>query len=251
MTLRLHYFDGRGLAEGIRFVLGALGLAWQDVHLTTRADMLALIDGKKLMFNQLPLLETPDGLHVVQSGAILRHLARVHGIDGAGAGAEAAVRCDMLVCGAVDFASAYVAFPFHVAGGQDPAVLREALRTGPAAKYLPRFEEQLAGASPDAPFLLGAKLLLCDAVLLSAIETAVEHDAGALAAYPRLAAWRDAVRAQPNVAAFLASPHRHPPADGWLVALLHVITHECSSPGSFTIRTAKYVAAVNTVLGRS
>ncbi len=51
--IRLHYFDGRGLAEGIRFVLGALGLEWEDVHLTERSQMLALIDAGDLMFNQV------------------------------------------------------------------------------------------------------------------------------------------------------------------------------------------------------
>ena len=56
-AVRLTYFDGRGLAEGIRFVLGALGVDFEDVHLTTRQEMLDLIASGKLMFAQVQWLK--------------------------------------------------------------------------------------------------------------------------------------------------------------------------------------------------
>ncbi len=41
------------------------------------------------------------------------------------------------------------------------------------------------------------------------IEYAVEYDSGCLGAYPLLQAWRSRMRSHPNVAKFLAGPHRH------------------------------------------
>jgi glutathione S-transferase len=180
---------------------------------------------------QLPLLEI-DGLKLVQSGAILRHVARTRDFSGATAVEQA--RCDMLACGANDLIVAFLSFMFQVTRGEDPETLLAALKTvgrcffffsggltnistgtqGPIPKFLPRFEAQLAEDAASSPFLCGARMLYCDALLLAAVESAVEFAPDALAGHPRLTAWRAAMHAQPAVAAFLASPHRHRRPDG-------------------------------------
>jgi hypothetical protein len=93
-------------------------------------------------------------------------------------------------------------------------------------------------------------MLYCDALLLAAVESALEFDPDALAGHPRLAAWRAVMHAQPTVATFLASPHRHRQPDGRSVCLC-VFWGLMRNPDSVLFFSAEYVAAVNRVLGRS
>lgn len=66
--------DRRGRAEAIRAALSEIGLSWKHVLKTGPEFM----DMKPLLaFGSLPLLEI-DGLYLVQSGSILRYLARAH-----------------------------------------------------------------------------------------------------------------------------------------------------------------------------
>jgi len=72
MTYKLHYFNGRGRAEVIRLALVAGGQKFEDIRIemeTWHKIKLTTPTGV------LPYLETPDGI-LVQSNAILRHLAR-------------------------------------------------------------------------------------------------------------------------------------------------------------------------------
>ncbi|XP_064596024.1 glutathione S-transferase 3-like [Liolophura sinensis] len=77
----LHYFDGRGKGEIIRFMLSAAGIKFNEVFLTKREEMVKLITDGLLDFNQLPLLDI-DGLRLVQTGAIVRYIARRGGLYG-------------------------------------------------------------------------------------------------------------------------------------------------------------------------
>ncbi len=78
---RLTYFRGWGLAEQVRWVLSAAGAEWEQVGLETNEQFEALKKGGRLLFGQLPLLEI-DGLELVQSQAMVRHVARRAGLSG-------------------------------------------------------------------------------------------------------------------------------------------------------------------------
>ncbi|KAF4693854.1 Glutathione S-transferase A4 [Perkinsus olseni] len=55
---KLHYFNGRGRGERVRFALGLAGVDYQEEFIRTRKDMLDLMP--KLRYGQLPMLETPE-----------------------------------------------------------------------------------------------------------------------------------------------------------------------------------------------
>jgi glutathione S-transferase len=84
---RLHGFSQSGNTYKVALALQALGLDWQPVHLsfddflagaTRAADWR---EGMSVM-GEVPLLDTPDGRRLSQSGAILLELARRHGALG-------------------------------------------------------------------------------------------------------------------------------------------------------------------------
>jgi glutathione S-transferase len=171
-VMRLHYFLGRGLGEQQRFALGAAGVEWEDVFIRTRADMEALLDAGKLKFQQLPLLECPDGTQVVQSGAIVRHVGRAYGLYGATA-AEA-TEIDQLLEGIKDFGGKCPGWPSPEArAGLDEAVA--ALKEKWLPRYAAAFEAQLAkngGTTDDGGgvFLVGTKISIADSSLLRYTE---------------------------------------------------------------------------------
>jgi len=72
MSYKLHYFNGRGRAEVIRLALVAGGHKFEDIRIEMESwHKIKLTTPTGV----LPYLETPDGI-LVQSNAILRHLAR-------------------------------------------------------------------------------------------------------------------------------------------------------------------------------
>ena len=132
MSVKLHYFLGRGLGESQRFALGAAGVEWEDVFVRSRADMVAHLEAKRLKFEQLPLLEMPDGTTVVQTGAIIRHIGRTYGLYGA-SDAEAG-EIDQLLEGIKDFGGKCPGWPSpegRAALDGDVAALK--------SKWLPRY----------------------------------------------------------------------------------------------------------------
>ena len=87
----LTYFDIRGRAECIRLLLEEVGLAYEDRRITN-AEWQDL--KPRTPFGQLPLLRLGD-VELSQTMAILRHLARAHGLSG---NTEAErTRCDIAI----------------------------------------------------------------------------------------------------------------------------------------------------------
>lgn len=75
------YFNGRGKADPVRFVLEAAGLEYDDVFLTSRQDFLDLIDEGTLDFSQVPVLQI-NGHNLVQTRAIIGFIADSYGLNG-------------------------------------------------------------------------------------------------------------------------------------------------------------------------
>ncbi len=88
----LYYFEGRGLADQIRWLLAATDVSFVQVSVNTKEKFLKLKQ-KQLLFGQLPLLQI-DGLELVQSQSIIRYLARRAQIAGETPGDETC--CDMI-----------------------------------------------------------------------------------------------------------------------------------------------------------
>ena len=85
-TPTLHYFNIRGRAEAIRMAMHDQGIEFKDHSFSSDEWGKEQSDGLKakwnaegkLAFGQVPMLEV-DGMHIVQSHAILRYLGRKHG----------------------------------------------------------------------------------------------------------------------------------------------------------------------------
>ena len=95
----LTYWHGRGLGDPIRFLLEFAGVQYNEKFVRSKAQFQSLKDAGALAFGQVPLLET-GGLLVVQTQAILRHIAREKSLLGATA-TEAAM-ADMVVNAVLD-----------------------------------------------------------------------------------------------------------------------------------------------------
>ena len=61
----LHYFDGRGRANPIRFLLEETGTAYREELIRDASVMADLRKSGKLMYGQVPMLEI-DGINLVQ-----------------------------------------------------------------------------------------------------------------------------------------------------------------------------------------
>ncbi len=77
--MKLYYFDfiwGRG--DPIRMLLEHAKVEYENVTLKVE-QFIELKGSGKLEFGQMPMLETADGRHLVQSWALLRYLGRQYG----------------------------------------------------------------------------------------------------------------------------------------------------------------------------
>jgi glutathione S-transferase len=179
---RLHYFAGRGRAEQARWVLAATETRFVNAVLRSAAEFAALDDGGALLFGQVPLLQCPDGLHVVQSQAIVRHVAAQAGLLG-GSAAERAL-ADQMAEGVADFRGPLLSFPF----GRDRGACAAAVR-----RYAPVFERALRGA-PSGHVAGGAGLTYADVLLAEAVTGYTELLGDfTREAFPLLGAHRDRV----------------------------------------------------------
>jgi glutathione S-transferase len=212
MTLPvLTYFSSRGRAEIIRLVAAEAGVAYEQrslgeyhpVHKTPAFD--ALKATSVLPFDAVPFWEEPDGFRLAQSDAIVRHLARTHGLYGRDA--KEAARCDMIYSGADDLRAELrriISVP-----APERAALREELKARVVPRWLGYFARLLAANGGD--FLVGGAPTFADVVLFLAYENLRDNGFGAVyGAFPALAAHGERMAARPGIARYIASPERFP-----------------------------------------
>jgi prostaglandin-H2 D-isomerase / glutathione transferase len=78
--LKLYYFDLKGKGEPIRLICAYAGLELEDHRFISRDEFLAMKEGTRLPFGQVPMLEV-DGKHnLVQTSAIMRYLGKLSGL---------------------------------------------------------------------------------------------------------------------------------------------------------------------------
>jgi len=191
---RLTYFNFRGLAEPIRLMLADLGAPFED-HQVDFAGWEAL--KPKMPFGQMPMFEI-DGRRVVQSQAILRHLARAHGLDGADEAER--IACD-IAAEAVRDAQNRLFDHFWADGSTAPEAVA-AFEAGGLADWLDRLEAWLG----DRPFFAADRPLFADYYALAYLDEVVAYFPRALP--PKLAALRRRMAERPGIAAYVASGRR-------------------------------------------
>ncbi|KAF4667009.1 Glutathione S-transferase A4 [Perkinsus chesapeaki] len=203
-SFKFHYFYGRGRAEGIRFALGLAGVDYEDEFIRNRQDMLDLMP--RLRYGQVPMLETPEGDCLVQSGAIIRYIARRFNLYGASEGKEE--RVDEIIEAANDALEPLldVAMRFKTGVTFEEVVQAKGVKS---LKYINIWESQLH----DGKFIAGTtKPTVADSCALRVVEEAVDVLGidKVLNKSPKLSTWRDTMLHLPNIAKFMKSSHRMP-----------------------------------------
>jgi len=195
----LHYFDGRGKMEGIRLMFAAAGVQFTEAPFVTTAEQVEKFrKNGDLLFQQLPLVEI-DGKKLVQSGAILRHIARKYNLYGKND--DEKVQIDMLTEGTRDFLGFFGGFGFA-----DEAKLLDDIRTKAVPRYMPVFEKVVSESKSG--YLVGDALSMADVCLLEVLLHLPERVPEAFNGYPKLKDYLNRISSLPNMAAYLKGPQR-------------------------------------------
>ncbi|CAI5445546.1 unnamed protein product [Caenorhabditis angaria] len=192
MSLKLTYFDIRGLAEPIRLLLVDKQVAFED-HRVSREAWAEL--KPKMIFGQIPCLYSGDE-EIVQSGAILRHLARIHGLNG---NTEAETTfIDMFYEGIRDLHSKYahVIYTCYEEGKQP--FIENILPV-----ELAKIEKLLHTFKNGEHFVAGDHESYADYVLFEELDIILILHPTALDKFPTLKRFHERFAERPNIKAYL------------------------------------------------
>lgn len=158
-------------------------------------------------FGQMPLFITGTGEHIVQSGAIVRHLARTLNLYGATPADATTV--DMALEAVGDWRRAYSKLVYEQnldAAAKDAyvAALPDRESRGGYLGHLEAF-----AAAHGGPFLTGPAITVADLVAWDLIDTHHRILPDLLAGSPTLAAWFARVSARPGLKAYVDSDPAH------------------------------------------
>jgi glutathione S-transferase len=191
------YFDARARAEPIRLLLHYVGVPFEDRGLTF--DQWAAHKAETPL-GQLPYLLVKDEngeRKIPQAMAILRHLARVHGLEGKTEAERLAA--DVASETVVDVRAAFNGLRFSPAWADEAAKAKFGAETAPA--HLARIDKLLG----DRAFFAADGPLWVDLYAFDGIDRLVATWPTVLDAFPRLAAFKARVEALPQLAKYLAS----------------------------------------------
>lgn len=201
--IRLTYFDTTGRAEPVRVALFLAKLPFEDRRLKF-PEFGALKQQGQLPLGSVPVLEI-DGRPMVQTGAMLRYIARLGGGGLYPADARAAFVVDSVVDTLNDTVSHALMPSLFERDMEKKLEMRRALVAGPIALCL-RYVEGLL-AEGEGPFLTGPDLTIADILLGLTVQqyrSGILDGIGpeVLESFPRLRALGDAYAAHPGIVAY-------------------------------------------------
>nr|XP_044632929.1 glutathione S-transferase A1-like [Equus asinus] len=203
----LHYFNGRGRMEPIRWLLAAAGVEFEETFIDTPEDFEKLKNDGSLMFQQVPMVEI-DGMKLVQSRAILNYIAAKHNLYGKDTKERALI--DMYIEGVADLNEMILLLPVSPPAEKDAKITLIKDRT--TNRYLPAFEKVLKSHGQD--YLVGNRLSRADIHLVELLYLVEELDPSLLTNFPLLKALKARISNLPTVKKFLQpGGARKPPVD--------------------------------------
>nr|AAA37751.1 glutathione transferase [Mus musculus domesticus] len=202
----LHYFDGRGRMEPIRWLLAAAGVEFEEKFLKTRDDLARLRSDGSLMFQQVPMVEI-DGMKLVQTKAILNYIASKYNLYGKDMKERAII--DMYTEGVADLEIMILYYP-HMPPEEKEASLAK-IKEQTRNRYFPAFEKVLKSHGQD--YLVGNRLRSADIALVELLYHVEELDPGVVDNFPLLKALRSRVSNLPTVKKFLQPGSQRKPFD--------------------------------------
>ncbi|CAH7222940.1 glutathione S-transferase alpha-3 [Phodopus roborovskii] len=215
----LHYFDGRGRMEPVRWLLAAAGVEFEEKFLKTRDDLSRLRNDGSLMFQQVPMVEI-DGMKLVQTRAILNYIASKYNLYGKDVKERALI--DMYAEGMADLDEIVLHQPY-VPQEEKEANLAK-IKDKARNRYFPAYEKVLKSHGQD--YLIGNRLSRADVYLVELLYHVEELDPTVLANFPQLKALKTRVSNLPTVKKFLQpGSQRKPYEDEKCVELVMKIFH--------------------------
>jgi len=206
----LHYWEGRGRAEIIRYMLGFAGVEFKDNYMRGRADFENLMPD--MVFGQVPLLQI-DGINIIQTHSIIRYIAENNNMMPDSM--HDRTRCNQFLEGLRDMeGNGFVGRNWNTPDNPDAVKqIDEKIQTS-LKKWLPKFEGLLNAVSPDSGYLINTERpYLCDYYLFYLLNCTDELDYGKriMRDYPRIIVFFQQMRERSEVKAHLASSHVHAP----------------------------------------
>ncbi|XP_069835704.1 glutathione S-transferase P 1-like isoform X2 [Dendropsophus ebraccatus] len=199
------YFDVRGRGEAMRMLMADQGSEWKEEIVTF--EMWQKGDLKKsAVFGQLPAFRDGD-LTLYQSNAILRHLARNHGLYGKKPHEAALI--DMVNDGVDDLRVKYLRMIYqNYENGKADYI--KALPT-----ELAHFERLLASNNEGKGFIVGDQISFPDYNLVDVLRNHLVLAPDCLSGFPLLDAYVKRISSRPKLEVFLSSDaHKNRPING-------------------------------------
>ncbi|XP_045926315.1 glutathione S-transferase, alpha tandem duplicate 1 isoform X1 [Micropterus dolomieu] len=196
----LHYFNGRGKMESIRWLLTVAEVEFDEVYLNTNEQYKKLLSDGVLMFQQVPMVEI-DGMKLVQTKAILNYIAEKYNLHGKDL--KDRVMVNMYSEGVMDLMEMIMMVPFS----QDPKAKLDTIQTKAKERYLPVFEKALSGPV----YLVGGKLSCADVQLLECTLMLEEKFTGILSDFPNIKSFQGRMIQIPAINRFLQPGSKRKP----------------------------------------
>ncbi|KAG1941581.1 glutathione S-transferase alpha-3-like [Pimephales promelas] len=214
----LHYFDGRGKMESIRWLLAVAGVEFEEVFLTKREHYEKLVNEGALMFQQVPMVEI-DGMKLVQSRAILNYIAGKYNLYGKDLKERALI--DMYAEGIGDLTDLISMYFFSPPENKQKSLSN--IEEKAKERFLPVFEKGLA----NSHFLVGNQLTRADVHLLEASLMLQELFPTILSTFPKVQAFQERMKALPKISKFLqpGSARKPPPDEALIKVAKEVLSH--------------------------
>ncbi|NXL62634.1 GSTA1 transferase, partial [Chordeiles acutipennis] len=193
---KLHYFNGRGRMETIRWLLAAAGVEFEESFLETKDDLIKLQKDGSLLFQQLPMVEI-DGMKMVQTRAILNYIAAKYNLYGKDLKERALI--DMYVEALMDLNELLMSHVFQPADKKEQHFAN--MMDKATNRYFPVFEKVLKDHRQD--FLVGNHFSRADVQLLEILLMAEECKPDILAKFPLLQSFKSRISNIPTIKKFL------------------------------------------------
>ncbi|XP_068926723.1 glutathione S-transferase-like isoform X2 [Petaurus breviceps papuanus] len=174
----LHYFNGRGRMESIRWLLAAAGVEFEE-QLIEKKEQLEKLKATVLLFQQVPMVEI-DGMKLVQSRAILHYIAEKYNLFGKDIKERATII--MYSEGTRDLMDLVMMYP-ALKGEEQEKRLTE-ITNKAKTRYFPVYEKVLKTHGQN--FLVGNQMSMADVQLIEAILMVEETVPDALSGFPLL-----------------------------------------------------------------
>lgn len=194
-SYELLYFPLRGRAEPIRLLFALAKASYTNTGVTNWPEV-----KPKTPLGQMPVLIERDETgerQIAQSGAIMRHLARVFDLYGSDEAQK--TRTDFIAETANDWRTKFAPVQFASFMNTDKSVIEKYWADLPTTLAL--FDRLLG----DHDFYTGKSPTYADALVFDTLDGNANMKAESLAEFPRLGAFLARFRALPGVAEYLAN----------------------------------------------